>query len=158
VALRLFLLFTLVPAIELFVLVRLGIVIGPWATVGLVVLAGVVGAWLAKREGFAVLRQLQADLQQGIPPATRLVEGALVVAGSVLLITPGVFSDLVGLLLLFPPSRRWIAPRLLKWLVTRFGTNARGFRVGDTPPTYEAPAREATRESAPDRHFDHPVR
>lgn len=157
-ALRLFLLFTLIPAIELFVLVRIGTIIGPLATVAWVILAGVVGAWLAKREGFAVLRQLQADLQRGIPPATRLVEGALVIAGSVLLITPGVFSDFAGILLLFPPSRRWLAPRLLRWLVARFGAQARGFRVGDPPPTYEGPAREATREPAPDRHFDHPVR
>lgn len=154
-ALRLFLLFTLVPALELFFLVRLGLIVGPWSTIGLVLLTGFVGAWLAKREGFAVLRQLQADLHQGLPPATRLVEGALVLTGAVLLITPGLFTDIAGLLLLFPPTRRWMAPRALRWLVAKVGARVRDTRETSPNGPWTAPA--STTPTA-DRHFDHPVR
>jgi len=154
VALRLFILFTAIPAIELFVLVKIGTVIGPLATVAWVILAGVVGAWLAKREGFAVLAQLQTDLKNGIPPATRLVEGGLVIAGSVLLITPGVFTDLAGILLLFPPSRRWLAPRVLTYLVTRVGARVQDASGASAGPGFTPQAQPGQ----PDRHFDHPVR
>ena len=156
-ALRLFLLFTLVPALELAFLVYVGTLIGPLPTLALVLLAGVLGSWLAQREGFAVLRQLQEDLQKGIPPATRLVEGALVLTGAVLLITPGVWSDLLGLSLLFPPTRRWLAPRVLRYLVKRFGSQAGQVR-GD--PNWASPEPTPAAEPTPagDRHFDHPVR
>ncbi len=114
---KLFLLFTVVPAIELFLLLQMGSFLGPMPTFLFVLGTGILGAWLAKREGFAVLRQLQQDLGKGLPPATRLVEGALVLAGGMLLITPGVLTDLTGILLLMPPVRRSLAPRL----VARFG-------------------------------------
>ena len=153
-ALRLFLLFTLVPAIELACLVYIGTFIGPLPTLAIVLLAGVLGSWLAKREGFAVLRQLQEDLQKGLPPATRLVEGALVLSGAILLITPGVWTDVLGFTLLFPLSRRWLAPRVLRYLVSRFGAQAGQVRTD--PASWTAPEAEPT--PAGDRHFDHPVR
>lgn len=114
---KLALLFTVVPAVELFLLLQLGSLLGPMQTFLLVLGTGIFGAWLAKREGFAVLRQLQADLAKGLPPAVRVVEGALVLVGGLLLVTPGVLTDLTGLLLLLPPVRRSIAPRI----VARYG-------------------------------------
>ncbi|MBA2321225.1 MAG: FxsA family protein, partial [Deltaproteobacteria bacterium] len=110
-------LFTVVPAVELFLLLQLGSLLGPMQTFLIVLGTGILGAWLAKREGFAVLRQLQADLAKGLPPAVRVVEGALVLVGGLLLVTPGVLSDLTGILLLLPPVRRSIAPRI----VARYG-------------------------------------
>ena len=117
--LRLLLLFTVVPAIELWMLLQLGAWLGPANTFLLVLLTGVVGAWLAKREGIGVLRQLTAELHKGIPPGDRLMEGALVVVGGLLLVTPGVFTDLTGLLLIAPPSRQFLAPRALAWLASK---------------------------------------
>ena len=154
---RLFLLFTLIPAIELYLLVRIGSLFGAEVAVALVLFTGVVGAWLARREGVAVLTALQADLARGIPPAGRLVEGAMVLAGGILLITPGVLTDLTGIALLLPPVRRWLAPRVIAALadwgarhatVVQFGTvGADGGSVFQGSPPRDA-------RPSP---FDHPV-
>jgi UPF0716 family protein affecting phage T7 exclusion len=74
---------------------------------------------MAKREGLQLLRQLSLELRSGLPPGVRMVEGALVVVGGLLLITPGVLTDVAGVLLIFPPTRRVLAPRLLQWASAR---------------------------------------
>ncbi|MBK9648534.1 MAG: FxsA family protein [Deltaproteobacteria bacterium] len=86
---KLFLVFTLIPAVEMILLLKLAEIMGAWETVGLILVTGLVGATLAKREGLTVLRQLAAEASQGLPPADRLVEGLMVLIGGVLLITPG---------------------------------------------------------------------
>ena len=93
---RLLILMTVVPALELYLLIEIGTLLGAAETVLLIVLTGVVGAALAKREGIGVLRQLQADTLRGIPPADRMVEGVMVLIGGILLMTPGVLTDLTG--------------------------------------------------------------
>lgn len=118
---KLFLLFTVVPAVELFLLLQIGALLGPTPTFLMLLGSGILGAWLAKREGMGVLRQLQDDLGKGLPPASRLVEGALVITGSLLLITPGVLTDFAGILVLLPPVRRWLAPRVIRWGAATFG-------------------------------------
>jgi UPF0716 protein FxsA len=128
---KLFVLFTVVPAVEIFLLLQMGSFFGPMPTFLFVLGTGILGAWLAKREGFAVLRQLQSDLAKGLPPAARLVEGALVLIGGLLLITPGVLTDLTGIVLLIPAVRRALAPRI----VARYGGS---FAVA--APTAAAPA------------------
>jgi UPF0716 protein FxsA len=128
---RLLLLFTVVPAAELFLLLQIGSAIGPTPTFLLLLLTGVVGAWLAKREGLAVLARLGEELQRGLPPGERVMEGALVVVGGLLLVTPGVLTDLAGVLLIFPPTRRWLAPRALRWLMGRFDVGALQEEVPD---------------------------
>lgn len=115
----LFLLFTVVPTLELYLIIQIGKVIGSWETVGMLLLSGTLGAWLAKREGFGILRQLQAEASQGIPPGDRLVEGLLILVGSALLVTPGVLTDVVGLLLIVPPVRRFLAPRVKTWALQK---------------------------------------
>jgi UPF0716 protein FxsA len=106
--LRLFLLFTLIPLIELYLLVRLSDVIGLGTTIVIVVLSGVVGASLAKAEGLRMIAKWQRDLAEGRMPEDAVVEGLLLLVGGVLLITPGVLTDLTGLLLLVRPVRRRI--------------------------------------------------
>lgn len=150
---RLGLLFTVVPLVETALLIWIGSRIGPLPTVLMLLLSGLLGAWLAKREGAAVFRRLVADLQRGLPPAMHLVEGALVFAGALLLVTPGTVTDLVGLLLLFPPSRRAFAPVFLRWLAKRFDV-----KVSFGPPGFDP---EVSRErTAPPKKspFDHPIR
>ena len=142
--LRLLLLFTLVPAVELWLLLQIGALLGPTPTFLLIVLTGTVGAWLAKREGLGVLQTLREELHKGLPPGSRLMEGALVVVGGLLLVTPGVFTDLVGFLLIAPPSRRWFAPRALNWLATRFEITG---QVG--PIRHDSPAQQPTPFSNP---------
>lgn len=148
---RLLLLFTVVPAVELFLLLQLGAWMGPTATFLLILGTGLLGAWLAKREGLRVLRDLSGELQRGLPPGDRMMEGALVVVGGLLLITPGVLTDLTGFLLIFPATRRWLAPRALKALAARFDVRAvgpggeaadDGVRYRGAGPTAARPARD----------------
>jgi len=108
----LFLLFTVVPVVELWLLIRIGSALGAFPTVALVIITGLVGAALARREGLRVMRQWQQTLAQGQLPQEGLTGAALVALGGVLLVAPGVITDAVGLLLLVPPTRRWIAARL----------------------------------------------
>lgn len=130
--------FTVVPALELFVLLSLGSWLGPLPTFVLVLLTGIVGASLAKREGLGVLRDLQGELAQGLPPASRFAEGALVFAGGLLLVTPGVFTDVAGLLFIIPWSRRWIAPRMVRALSER--VDVRSVNIGGAPGSPREPS------------------
>lgn len=106
--LRLFALFTLIPIIELTLLIELGRQIGLWSTVAIVIFTGIFGAYLAKREGFLVITRIRQELQQGQLPAEPLVDGVIILAGGLLLLTPGLLTDAVGFLALFPVSRRYI--------------------------------------------------
>lgn len=158
-AILLFLLFTVVPAVELWLLIEIGGVIGGAETVLYVIALGILGAWLGKRAGFSVMRQIAEDLRQGIPPADRLVEAALVLVGAVLLITPGVLTDATGLIFFVGPLRRFLAPRvkraLLGWLQRRgvtMGTLGPGPGFRPASPPEEGSVRQLDRKK-----FDHPV-
>ncbi len=113
---RLTLLFVVVPLLELVLLVRLGAVVGLWPTLGLVFATGIVGAALTRAEGLRVVLQLQRELAEGRPPARPLLDGMSLLVGGVLLLTPGILTDVAALALLLPPSRRWIQRRGLAWL------------------------------------------
>jgi len=102
---RLFLAFTLIPLLELALLIKIGEYAGALPTIFLVVITGGIGVFLARNQGLIVLRQIQYDLQRGIVPGNSLIDGLLVLVGSVLLITPGLITDILGFLLLFPFSR-----------------------------------------------------
>lgn len=150
-ALTLFLLFTVVPALETWLLIEVGRVVGGWETVTWLVAMGFVGAWLGKRAGFGVLADLRADMERGVSPADRLWEGALVLVGSVLLVTPGLMSDLAGFLLFVGPVRRWLAPRLKRWVLARVAVG--GVFVGPAGPGPGA----VVRPPRPGQRFNHPV-
>ena len=149
--LKLFLLFTLVPTLELFLLLQLGAAIGPIYTFVLVVVTGIIASWLARMEGWSVLGQLRDDLQKGIPPASRLAEGVLVLVGGVLLVTPGVLTDLFGFSLMIPVTRRFMAPRLIRYLGNRFQIHA---TVGPGRPIN--PNAEPKGAEAPEPKFQQP--
>lgn len=106
------LLFVLVPILELLLLMRIGSAVGLLPTVALVVLTGVGGAVLARAEGVRVFVQFQRELAAGRLPGQALQDGIAVLAGGILLVTPGVATDLLGLALLMPWSRRWIQRRV----------------------------------------------
>ncbi len=113
--LRLILLFTLIPLAEIVLLLEVGARIGTVATVAVVVCTGVAGAVLARVQGFGLLRRLRDDLNRGIMPTEVLLDGVLVLAGALLLLTPGLMTDAVGLALLVPYSRS----RIKLWLRRR---------------------------------------
>ncbi len=109
---RLILLFTVTPLVELAILLHLGTRIGVWYTVLIVVLTGVVGAFLARKQGLEVLSRIRRDTEQGILPGQELLHGALILAGGLLLLTPGLLTDAVGFAFLIPATRR----RTMRWL------------------------------------------
>lgn len=108
---RLILLLTVVPFVELAILLRLAQAITWRSTLLIVIVTGVVGAWLARREGLRTLRNIQADMAAGRPPTQSLVEGVMILVAGVVLVTPGILTDMVGFALLVPPIRRWAARR-----------------------------------------------
>jgi UPF0716 protein FxsA len=116
---RWFLLFTVVPLAELWLLLRVGARIGAGATLLWVLCTALVGAAMVRSQGLDVLRRLVETVRAGGSPALPLAEGVLVVLGGALLITPGLLTDLVGLLLLVPAVRARLAPRVLAWAARR---------------------------------------
>jgi UPF0716 protein FxsA len=159
---RLFLLFTVVPALELYLLLRLGELFGPLHTLLLIVVTGFVGASLARQQGLSVLRQIAEGLERGVPPGEKLLEGALVLVGGVLLITPGVLTDLTGIVLLFPLTRRLLVPILLRRMALQ--AQLRGVRVdlGQPGPSAAGPDRTSPHHADPGLRehrppFDHPI-
>jgi UPF0716 protein FxsA len=111
---RLALLFIVVPILELVILIRLGQFVGLWPTVALVLGAGFAGAALARLEGTRVFLQFQRELAAGRVPTQAMLDGLSVMVGGAFLLAPGVLTDVAGLMLLFPPTRRWIQRRVLK--------------------------------------------
>ncbi|WP_022836562.1 FxsA family protein [Salisaeta longa] len=111
---RLLFLFLTVPAVELALLLQIGQRIGFWPTVGIIVVTGVVGSYLAKREGLAAWKRLNDKLGRGGLPGRELMDGVIILMAGALLLTPGVLTDVVGLLGLLPPSRALIRRYVLK--------------------------------------------
>jgi UPF0716 protein FxsA len=103
---KLFLLFTVLPLVELYLLIKIGTVIGGLNTLALVLVTGIAGAYLARLEGYRTMIRAQENLQAGLVPAEELVDGLLIFVAGIMLITPGVITDCAGLLILFPPTRR----------------------------------------------------
>ena len=108
----LLLLFIVVPLVELYLLLWIGSFIGFWPTVGIVLATGLLGSTLAKREGLKVWRAWRRSLETLTPPEQGVVDGVLVLIGGALLITPGVLTDMLGLLLLLPKPRALVAARV----------------------------------------------
>jgi UPF0716 protein FxsA len=114
-------LFVVVQIVEIWLLIQVGQAIGGWQTLALLVLDSLLGAWLLRREGRRTWRAFRLALEEKRVPAREVADGVLVLIGGTLLITPGFLSDVVGLLLLLPPSRAAIRPRLTKVFAARFG-------------------------------------
>ncbi|MGA8846882.1 MAG: FxsA family protein [Nocardioides sp.] len=97
--------FVVVPIIEIYVLIQVGQVIGPWWTIVLLVLDSAVGSWLIKREGGRTFRALRTAMQSGRMPGDELADGALILIGGTLMLSPGFVLDILGLVLILPLTR-----------------------------------------------------
>jgi UPF0716 protein FxsA len=114
--------------------------IGVLNTIAVLILISVVGAWLVKREGIGVVRRLQAQLDRGRVPGRELTDAFLIMLAGVLMLTPGFLTDILGLALLFPPTRMLIRDRLHHRFAGRVTTRV----VGDSR-VYEARSAEIDR-------------
>jgi len=105
---RLLAVFIVIPLIELIILVKVGSYIGLWPTILIVVLTGIVGAALARYQGFIIINKIRSDVSSGRVPARELIDGLLVLIGGIVLLTPGFITDICGFFLLIPFTRNLI--------------------------------------------------
>ena len=125
--LKLFLAFTLVPFIEIYLLIKIGAQLGAFNTILIVILTGLLGASLARLEGIKTMTKVRESLNRGELPAEEMLDAMLIFAAGVVLLTPGLITDLAGLTLLVPQARfwfkRWLRKKFDEWLKK---TNGRG--------------------------------
>ena len=114
--LKLFLAFTLIPLVEIYLLIKLGQNFGAITSILLVIFTGILGAYLAKMEGLRTLFRLQETLREGGMPGEELLDALLIALAGLVLITPGFITDAIGFLLLVPFTRmlvkNWLKERL----------------------------------------------
>ena len=112
---KLILLFTVVPIIELALLLKLGAVTEWWIPVVIVVITGIVGGILAKSQGMGVFKKISTQLHSGQIPGDALLDGMFILIGGAFLVTPGLITDAVGFICLIPQSRRLLKHWIKRW-------------------------------------------
>lgn len=110
----LFLLFVIVPVLEMWLLIEVGSIIGAWKTITLVLLTAVIGAALLRSQGLDTLFRANQRLSSGQLPASELIEGIMLAVGGALLLTPGFVTDTIGFVCLVPITRRFLANYMLQ--------------------------------------------
>ena len=148
----LFLLFVAVPILEIALFIEVGGLIGLWPTLAIVVLTALAGTVLVRTQGLQTLRQLQANLAQGRDPVSPIAHGALILVAGILLLTPGFFTDTVGLCLLIPPLRA----ALIRWGASRLTITVAG-RVAPTGARPSPPPRRPGASSSEPLDADYEV-
>lgn len=121
-------LFITVPLVELALLLLMGGMTKWWLPLVVVVVTGVVGAALARRQGWQTYRRIQRELGQGQMPGDALLDAVMIFVAGALLLTPGILTDAFGMSLLLPFCRRFYKNRLMNWLKSKF--NVVDFSVG----------------------------
>ena len=118
---RLLILFIFIPLVELYLLAIVGSRVGLLATVMLVVLTGAWGAYLARSQGYSILARIQSELAAGRVPTAELIDGLLVLIGGIVLLTPGLLTDLAGFCLMVPGFRAIIRERVKQKFAAQIG-------------------------------------
>ncbi len=166
-ALVLFVLFIVVPIAELYVIIQIGQAIGVLPTIALLILDSVLGAALMRAQGRSAWMRLQRALAEGRVPGREVIDGALVIFGGALLLTPGFMSDFLGLMLLLPPTRAIVRKVLVRRFAGRVvasatsGTQTRmgrsfTFETGRRPPSHPDDVVEGTASEVPPRRHELP--
>ncbi len=129
----LFLLFVIVPLIEIVLLINVGKVIGAWYTVGLVLLSAFIGVNMLRHQGLSTLMRARARMDGGEIPAQEMIEGVILAVGGALLVTPGFVTDFFGFCCLIPYTRRALVSRLQRHFTVvgmqqGFGEQPRSFQ------------------------------
>jgi UPF0716 protein FxsA len=132
-------LFVVVPIVELYVIIQVGQEIGALPTVGILILDSVLGSLLMRAQGRSVWRRFNEALGRGRPPAKEILDGAFVLVGGALLLTPGFVTDVVGISLLLPPTRAVLQRLLLRAGLRRVVVARPG---GGRPDTFDGSARD----------------
>ena len=125
---KLFLVFTTVPIVEIYLLIHIGSVFGVFTSIALVVFTGFLGAYLARIQGLKTLFKMQKSVKEGRMPSGELLEALLIVAAGLVLLTPGFLTDTVGFLLLLPNVRNIVK----SWVQSKIKTQYMSERPEDT--------------------------
>lgn len=144
----LFLLFVAIPILEIWLLIKVGSVIGALPTIALVLMTAVIGVMLLRRQGLQTLLRSRERMAAGEMPATEMLEAMVLAISGVLLLAPGFATDTLGFLGLVPPLRRWLVAKVTPKIVVLGGVSGFQTRPQDGPRTLEG---EFTRE---DNHRD----
>jgi UPF0716 protein FxsA len=144
----LLILFIVVPLVEIYVIIQVGQAIGPWWTIALLIADSVLGTVLMRAQGRTAWRRFQAALVEGRPPAREVLDGALVIFGGALLLTPGFVTDIFGLAFLLPPSRAVVRRLLVRNLAARMviAATSRSRRPRPGGPGYDVDGTAVERE------------
>ena len=151
----LLLLFVVVPLVELYVIIQVGQAIGAVPTIALVLAVSVLGSMLMRSQGRAAWRRFQAAVAEGRTPAREVLDGVLVIFGGAFLLTPGFVTDVVGVVLLLPPTRALVRRGLVRRLLPRMAMTAAGRgrprrgRPADADSDVEGTAVEIERDRLP---------
>ena len=132
-----FVLFLVIPIIEIFFLIKVGEVIGAFPTIILVVLTAVIGAGLLRQQGLSTLARFQQNISAGKLPAQEMVEGIMLAVGGALLMTPGFVTDTMGFLCLLPFSRKYIAANIIKRSGAKISAGMSGGFTGSAGGFYQ---------------------
>ncbi|QXC57716.1 membrane protein FxsA [Vibrio mimicus] len=148
-------LFIAVPVIEIALFIQVGGVLGLWPTIALVLLTAVVGASLVRSQGLQTLLTVQQRLAQGQLPTQHILEGVMLAVAGVLLLTPGFLTDMMGMLILLPAPRAWLAKYFMSRVVVRnIHTGGQGFEQPN-PFTDRSNSNGTTYEGEFERKDDH---
>ena len=121
--LKLFLAFTIIPIIEIYLLIEIGSIFGALTAVILVILTGFLGAFLARMQGLQTLYRIQESLSEGRMPSGELLDALLIVIAGLVLLTPGFLTDSAGFLLLLTTIRKYIISWLQRQIELRYMSN-----------------------------------
>jgi UPF0716 protein FxsA len=137
----LFILFIAMPFIEIALLIKLGDFLGFWPTIGIVVVTAIVGANVLRAQGLATMQRVSQSIASGKPPIQPMVDGFFLAISGAFLLTPGVITDAIGLLLLVPPVRhaiaRWGFGRMVKKANFTVHTYTTGEQPNASPEQFE---------------------
>jgi UPF0716 protein FxsA len=140
--LLLVLVFIVVPIAELYVIIKVGEAIGAVPTIAILIADSIVGSMLLRHQGRGAWRRFNEALREGRQPAREVLDGALVIFGGAFLITPGFLTDIIGIVLLLPPTRAAVRRVLVGYFSRRFvvSTARRAAGRGGRPPQPDAQA------------------
>jgi UPF0716 protein FxsA len=143
--LLLILLFIVVPVAELYVIIKVGELIGVWPTLALLLADALLGSWLLKHQGRSAWRRFNEALAARRFPGREVVDGALIIVGGTLLLTPGFLTDIVGVFLLLPPTRAITRRVLKRFTIGRFAVVAMPGGQGPFGPPTDGGTRPPSR-------------
>lgn len=134
---KLFLMFTVIPFIEVTLLLQLSKYLGVGSTIFMVLFSGVVGAYFVRREGFSIWFKLQKELQEGQVPSDQIFNGLLLLIAGIVLVTPGLLTDMLGYFLIIPYTREIVKKIIVNHIKKKYTTVSNNFAETTTYETIE---------------------